>query len=189
MSPKEQLGIEMGQQPLLPEDAQELARPMRLIDEQIVRVRPIMWDDDDRLRAFHARLSADTIVYRFFSLVPALMPEPAHHFTHVDYENRMALVATIGTHGDEQIIGVVRYDRLSPDSAEVAFVVEDHWQGHGIATELLHRLAPYARARGIVTFVAVTMMGNNRMLEVLRNAGYPLTYHVNGTEVEVRLGI
>jgi RimJ/RimL family protein N-acetyltransferase len=176
-------------QPLLPEDARALDRPLRLIDGEVVRGRPIMWDDEERLRAFHARLSPDSIIFRFFALVPTLTPDAAHHFTHVDYEHRMALVATTGTGEDERIIGVVRYDRMDAETAEVAFVVQDRWQGHGVATELLHRLAPYAKARGITTFVALTMMGNARMLDVLRNAGYPYTARPVDTELEIRLAI
>jgi RimJ/RimL family protein N-acetyltransferase len=177
------------QQPILPEDALALDQPIRLIDGQVVRGRPILWDDDERLRAFHARLSPDSIVFRFFSPMPTLTPDAARHFTHVDYENRMALVATTGTGPDEQIIGVVRYDRLDAETAEVAFVVQDKWQGHGIATQLLHRLAPYAKRRGINTFMALTMMGNGRMLDVLRNAGYPYQARTEGTDLEVRLAI
>ena len=179
----------MSQQPPLPDDARALDRPLRLIDGAIVRGRPIMWDDDERLRAFHRSLSTDSIVYRFFSLVPTLTPEAAYHFTHVDYENRMALVATTGAGEEEQIIGVVRYERMDAETAEVAFVVQDAYQGHGVATELLHRLVPYAKARGIASFVAMTMMGNARMLDVLRNAGYPYKIKAEGTELEIRLAL
>lgn len=175
--------------PPLPADARALDRPVRLIDGEIVRGRPIRWDDDERLRAFHARLSADTIIFRFFAPVPVLSPAAARHFTHVDYENRMALVATIGAGEAEEIIGVVSYERLDAASAEIAFVVHDHWQGRGVATELLHRLAPYAKARGITTLVALTLAGNARMLDVLRNAGYQYAVRPMQTELEVRLAI
>jgi RimJ/RimL family protein N-acetyltransferase len=101
----------------------------------------------------------------------------------------MALVATTGEGEDEWIVGVVRYERISPESAEVAFDVEDTWQGQGISTSLLHMLAAYARPRGFKTFVAVTMGSNIRMLDVLRHCGYPLTRKYMGSEVEVYLDI
>jgi RimJ/RimL family protein N-acetyltransferase len=107
----------------------------------------------------------------------------------VDYEHRMALVATSGGGEAEKILGVVRYEHIRPGTAEVAFVVEDHWQGHGIATALLHRLADYARQRGYTTFVAFIMGNNTRMIEVLRNSGYPSTAHYATGEVEVDLDI
>ena len=89
----------------------------------------------------------------------------------------------------EEILAVVRYEDIGPATAEVAFVVEDHWQGHGIATLLLHRLADYARQRGYTTFVALTMGNNSRMMEVLRNSGFPSTAHTGAGEIEVRLDI
>jgi RimJ/RimL family protein N-acetyltransferase len=101
----------------------------------------------------------------------------------------MALVATRGSGEAEEILGVVRYEYIRPETAEVAFVVEDHWQGHGIATALLHRLAAYARQRDYTTFVAFTMGNNSRMMEVLRNSGFPCTAHYSAGEVEVDLDI
>lgn len=119
-------------------------------------------DDTDRLRAFHRQLSPESISFRFFRYMPELSQEDAERFTHVDYERRMALVATTGSGEAEEILGVVRYEDIRPQTAEVAFVVEDHWQGHGIATALLHCLADYARRRGYTTFVAITMGTNMR---------------------------
>jgi hypothetical protein len=74
-----------------------------------VQTRPIRADDTERLRAFHARLSPDTIYLRCFSAVPVLMPHMAERLTHVDYENRMVLVTTPGAGDDEQIVAAVRY--------------------------------------------------------------------------------
>src|SRR5262245_44380219 len=116
-------------------------------------MRPIRPSDTGMLRKFHAGLSADSILFRFFHFVPVLSEEDAAHFTHVDYLSRMALLATTIVGGEEQIIGVVRYDRVGQDAAEVAFVVTDRWQGHGLATALLYRLAAYAHAHGLNTFV------------------------------------
>src|SRR6516225_534868 len=82
---------------------------LTLPDGATVQMRAIRADDTERLRAFHARLSPDTIYLRFFSVVPVLMPHMAERLTHVDYENRMALVATTGAGDDEQIVAVVRY--------------------------------------------------------------------------------
>jgi RimJ/RimL family protein N-acetyltransferase len=163
-----------------------------LRDGSTVRVRAIQPDDEERLRAFHARLSPDSIIFRFFRVLPQLSEEDAYRFTHLDYARRMALVATTPTGcdaGDEVIRAVVRYERTEPGVAEVAFVVEDAWQGKGIATALLHRLAAYARAYGLTTFVAVTMASNARMLDVFRHAGFPHTMHHDGSEISVSLDI
>jgi RimJ/RimL family protein N-acetyltransferase len=172
-----------------PLGAAQLEGTLTLRDGTNVRVRPIRADDTDRLRSFHMGLSRESIVFRFFRILPELPTDMAEHFTHVDYTNRMAILATTGDGPDEQILAVVRYDRIGPTEAEVAFVVADQWQGHGIATALLYRLAAYARQHGFTTFVAFTMGTNQRMLEVLRYAGFPHTTTYCEGEVEVRLDI
>jgi len=173
----------------LPKDAARLSTHLRLRYGTMVAMRAIRADDMERLRAFHARLSPDTIYWRFFSVVPVLSPQMAERLTHVDYENRMALVATTGTGDDEQIVAVVSYDRASPAVAEVAFVVEDTWQKLGIATALLYRLAAYARDRGIVELVALMMSENTRMRSVLRHSGFPTSVIPCSDLTEVRLDI
>jgi GNAT superfamily N-acetyltransferase len=141
-----------------------------LADGTTVQVRAIRPDDDDALRAFHSRLSPESIVLRFFSAHPRLSDAEVQRFTHVDGVDRVALVAE---HGPE-IVAVARYDR-SPgrDEAEVAFVVDDAFQGHGLGTILLQRLAGTARSHGIRWLVADTLSENFRMLHVFRDAGFP----------------
>jgi len=173
----------------LPRDVARLEGPLELHDGHVIHVRVIRPHDDERLRAFHRHLSSDAIMFRFFHMLPELPAPDAEHFTHVDYVNRMALLATTGSAAPEEIVGVVRYDRTEDTTAEVAFVVADAWQGRGIATALLHRLAAYARTKGITTFVAITMGSNARMIEVLRNSGFPMTTRYSEGTLEVHLDI
>lgn len=174
---------------MVPSDAAAMEGEITLRDGMKLHVRPIRSDDTERLRAFHMHLSFESITFRFFHLMPELSLREADHFTHVDYSNRMALVVTEGSGEAEQILAVGRYDRVGPETAEVAFVVQDHWQHHGIATALLHLLAYYARVHGYTTFVATTMSTNTRMLDVFRHSGFPMSARSLGTEVEVGLDI
>lgn len=173
----------------IPADAARLAGPFSLRDGTVVYMRAIQPDDTRRLQAFHARLSPDTVVYRYFQSVPTLSNERADHLTHLDYEKRMALVATMSADPNAPIIAVVRYERIDPTTAEAAFVVEDRWQGKGISTHLFRNLAAYARGRGITTLVAETMSSNVRMLKVLRHAGFPYTMQYDSGCLELRLDI
>jgi RimJ/RimL family protein N-acetyltransferase len=173
----------------IPAEVSQIEGTFSLHGGGTAHVRAIRPDDTERLRAFHRQLSPESITFRFFRYMPELSVEDAERFTHVDYERRMALVAARGSGESEEILGVVRYVDIRPQTAEVAFVVEDHWQGHGIATALLRRLADYARRRGYTTFVAITMSNNWRMIEVLHNSGFPCTTHYSTGEVEVHLDI
>lgn len=93
-------------------------------------------------------------------------------FTHVDHRDREAIVARI----DGAIVGVARFDRIDDsDQAEVAFVVSDRWQGHGLGTTMFEALAARAREVGIIRFVADTLPHNAKMLRVFHDAGLPVS--------------
>ncbi len=180
----------MGVQTLQPIGAVEGSLTLR--DGAAVFVRAIRPDDAARLAAFHAGLSRETLVQRYFQQVPPLSPAQAAQLAGVDYADRMALVAIGGPGPDAPnapIVAVARYDRAGADQAEVGFVVADAWQGRGIGSALFHRLAAYARAQGIRTFVALTMTSNTRVLGLLRRSGYPCIALVASVEVELRLDI
>ena len=148
-----------------------------LRDGGTCHLRPIRPDDDQRLRDFHAQLSPETVYYRFFAPYPQLSERDVVRFTQVDYDQRAALVATFG----DAIIGVVRYDWIEGDDAEVAFVIRDDYQGRGLATIFLEHIAQAARERGIHRFVAEILPENVRMIAVFRHAGYrPVSDFVEG---------
>ncbi|HEY5888853.1 MAG TPA: GNAT family N-acetyltransferase, partial [Acidimicrobiales bacterium] len=155
-----------------------------LIDGGTVHVRPIRDDDGERLRAFHAALSPETVYYRFFSAHPTLTDSEVEHFTHVDHHDRVALVATLG----DEVVGVARYERLDvQDSAEAAFVITDEHQGRGLGALLLEHLAAAARERGITRFVATVLTSNKRMLQVFRDAGFEETARMESSAIEIEL--
>ncbi len=139
-----------------------------LSDGSVVHLRPIAATDEDRLRAFHASLSPETIYYRFFAPYPELTSKDVRRFTHVDYDDRVAIVATVAG----EIVGIGRYDRFSATDAEVAFTVRDDYQGRGLGSVLLEHLAVAARERGIRRFVAEVLPGNRRMVGTFSHAGY-----------------
>lgn len=177
------------------EHVARLIETIRLRDGAAVTVRPIQPDDVERLQSFHARLSPDTIAMRYFRAAPTLPTREAVRLTHLDYADRMALVATTGSGAEERIVAVVRYERVTDQEAELAFVVDDRWQGQGISSQLLARLIAYGRERGFETMTAITMATNQRMRAVMLHAGYPvssryadgcltLTLDVRGTPVD-----
>ncbi len=153
----------------------------------VISVRPILPEDAPRLAAFHSALSPHSIYMRFFSPHPRLSPRELERFTHVDYADRLALIAEI----DRELVAVARYDRRAESSeAEVAFVVADPWQHHGIAPALLELLAEGAARHGIDTFGASTLLDNRDMLGVFSHSRFhPSTTMSGGGVVEVRFSI
>ena len=150
------------------------------------RVRPIRPDDASALVRFHDHLCDRSCYLRFFSVHPHLSPKEVERFTRVDYRDRLALVAE----HDGQLIAVARYDRRPETTeAEVAFVVADECQHHGIGSLLLDELAAAARERGITAFVADTLEENLTMLAVFNDSGFPITRHYEYDTVSLRFCI
>jgi RimJ/RimL family protein N-acetyltransferase len=140
-------------------------------DGRTMTMRPIAPDDEERLVAFHSALSDESVYLRYFSPHPKLSSIEVYRFTHVDGDRRVAQVVLDG----EMIVAVGRYDRLGERPvAEVAFVVADKYQGVGLATLLLSRLAAIARRHGITSFTATTLGSNIRMRKVFADAGFHL---------------
>ena len=135
-------------------------------------VRPIRPDDDDRMLDLFHRLSPQTIYLRFHHVVREMTKAAVTYYTHIDYDRRFALVATLSDEVDAPIVAVARYAKLDGDRAECAFVVEDGYQGQGIGTQLLYRLAEIARAKGVRVFEAEVLGTNRNMMDVLRESGF-----------------
>src|SRR5262249_26988543 len=71
--------------------------------------------------------------------------------------------------------------------AEVAFAIAPDYQGRGLATILLGQLAQAASEQGIDTFEALVLAENRRMLDVLRESGFPLKVKYDYGSIEVTL--
>lgn len=125
------------------------------------------------MRAFHASLSPETIYFRFFAPYPQLSDADVDRFTRVDYDERMAFVAT----RSGEIVGVGRYDKIDDTSAEIAFTVRDDFQGKGLGSVLLEHLTAAARERGITKFVADVLPMNQRMIGTFTEAGFRVRQH------------
>lgn len=134
---------------------------IRLRTGMEVWIRPIMPTDAHALKLAYARLSPRSKYQRFLAPKPQLSSSDTRYLTEVDGSDHHALVATLA--GDPSwIIGVGRFVRLhdDPKAAEFAVVIGDPFQGEGLATELVERLATTARAGGIERFTA-TMLADN----------------------------
>ena len=144
-----------------------------LRDGAAVCVRAIRPDDKERLRMAFARLSRRSVYQRFFHPVHQLAPDELRRLTEVDFGDHVAIVLTVGAGSEERLIAVGRYIRVAPggDSAEVAFMVVDEYQGVGAATLLLNDLVAIARRCGVRNFVALVLPDNRLMLEVFRRSG------------------
>jgi len=142
------------------------------------------------LEAFRL-LEEDSIYTRFFSLRGDLSDVELDHAVNVDFVHEVALVVTTETARGETIIATGRYIAgEAPNterSAELAFVVEEDYQGRGIASRLLTHLAALARRQGLVRFEADVLSQNNAMLAVFKRCGFQMRQRREGGVVHLTL--
>lgn len=138
-----------------------------------VTLRPIGPGDREIEDAFVRELSPTSRYLRFHSGLRQLTPAMLERFTHPNYPDDMALIATIDSSAGVRQIGVARYIRnAESDAAEVAVAVADDWQGRGVGRALLLALRDIARDAGIRRFEMVVLPENRRMLELARSLGF-----------------
>jgi GNAT superfamily N-acetyltransferase len=146
-------------------------RTVMLRDGTRVRMRPIRSDDAPRLVALYDHLGRDTRYQRFFSVARRLPPDWASFLANVDYRSRSALVVESPDDADT-LIAVARYEPTAEvGTVEVAFVVQDAWQGRGLGTILFGELLAVAAVNGIAGFRAWVLADNRRMLDLIARLG------------------
>ncbi|HEX2085279.1 MAG TPA: GNAT family N-acetyltransferase [Solirubrobacteraceae bacterium] len=126
-----------------------------------VAFRHIRPDDKDRLAAALEGLSPESQRKRFLTPKPSFTASELRYLTEIDGFDHVAVLAVLADDPDA-IVGVGRFVRLRdlPDTAEVAVVVGDRYQGQGLGRELGRRLADEARQRSVRRFTA-TLLGDN----------------------------
>ena len=132
-------------------------------------VRAIEPDDRALLVDGLRRLSPQSRRQRFLALRDHFTDDELDYLVDVDHHDHEALVALDPATG--ALVGVARYVRLEPARAEVAVAVVDAWQGRGVGTLLLTRLARRARRAGIRSFESITLADNDAALRSLRRLG------------------
>ncbi len=156
-----------------------------LVDGSTAHVRPAGTDDAPALVELHRRLSEESRQLRYFGAHPELGETDLHRLTSTGPDD-VVLAAERGA----RLVACAEYHRaVGSDEAEVAFVVDDEYQGRGLGTILLEHLASEARRHGIRRFVADTLPDNSKMIEVFQRAGFAATTRLERGDVHVVLDI
>jgi len=174
--------------------AQDYLAHETLIDGSELKIRAIRPQDKSILQEGMHHLAPDSLYFRFLMHKKELSKQELSYFTELDFLRHVGLLAIVVDHGTEVPAGVGRYivtDKLEQGcSAELAFAVDEKYQGHGIATHLLKHLAIIARAEGLEAFTARVLSDNVKMLRVFENCGLSKTqsFSDSGT-LEIRLSL
>lgn len=151
----------------------------KLADGQEVHFRPIRPTDEEKLRRFFYSLRQEDIYYRFMGLIKTMSHTQAQPLVVLDYDEKFAIVGTVGEEPDDEFVAVGRWFLDRPTNrAEVAFTVRPEWQNKGIGRFLLQNLVSVAKRKGIRGFTAEVLAENKRMLRVFTRSGYNVHTHL-----------
>lgn len=143
-----------------------------------VIIRAIKPEDKPILQEGMHHLSRESIYSRFFSVKRELSPDELTQFTELDFVHHVGLLASVIKKRLAVPVGVGRYimpsDEKMADTAEVAFAVDERFQGQGIGKLLMKHLTIIAREQGLKQFVAYVLPDNFKMQAVFAASGLPL---------------
>ncbi|HEY3178115.1 MAG TPA: hypothetical protein VGL25_04480 [Casimicrobiaceae bacterium] len=119
-------------------DARNYVAQDSLRDGTRVTIRAVRSDDRDRVAKAFGNLERESVYTRFFTYKKALSDAEFESIDAMDFVNDVMLIATAEREADEIVIGSARYiaHHASDGSraAEVAFTVEEDYQGKGLET-------------------------------------------------------
>ena len=176
-------------------DPRDYTRTETLKNGLTVTIRHLRPDDRERIATAFKLLDRQSVYMRLFSYRSELSEAALDRVMRVDPEREVALVVTTRAGADEIVIGSGRAIASAAPAAggertaEVAFVVEEDYQGLGIAGRLLRHFADIARAQGIAAFEADVLAENKSMLAVFARSGLPMEKRRDGGTVHVSLAL
>lgn len=135
-------------------------------------------------------VSPESLQMRFMGAVAYVARSTIEFMCTGDPKDRLSLLALVGQGPDERVIGIGNYISLGVSAkAELAFLVHDDFQGRGVSTLLLERLAGIAAANGFVGFEADVLSDNQKMFNVLRDSGFETVQAYEGSSIHVRFPV
>lgn len=181
-------GLHPAPAPFPPPDGRAGDRAL-LRDGLVVAIRRAGPSDVALVRQFFGALSPQSRRRRFLS-----SGEPPQQLVErlcqtVDPRQALTLLAFSHGLGGPRAIAVASYSAWDASTAEVAFAVDDGFQGRGLGTALLERLASAAVDVGLKWFQACTFQDNAAMLRVFRDSGFEIRSRTEHGVVDVRLDL
>ncbi len=153
-------------------------------DGAVLQVRVVGPDDLPALRELFVRLSARTAYQRFLSASQVAGEEYVESLG--DPERTLDAVLAVR---QGAVVGVGSSHEVGGSTAEVALVIDDGSQGHGLGTLMLEDLVARARARGLHELVALVLCRNVQMLQVFHDLGLPLRTERDGDTLSVTVDL
>ncbi len=161
-----------------------------LRDGESVLLRTATVDDVPAVESLMRSVSRESLQMRFMGAVAQVARSVIEIMCGGDPRDRLSLLAIIGKEPDARVVGIGNYISMGVGGkAEVAFLVQDDFQGRGISTLLLERLAGIAAGQGFVGFEAEVLYENQQMINVFRDSGFEVVQALEGGSIHVNFPV
>ena len=155
--------------------------PMEIATEHLfkgeleVRFRAIKPSDEEAMRRLFYRFSNTAVFRRFLFPISTMPHDKMQEYVNIDYSRVMSVVALAGEPEQETIIAEARFVKDDHSAfGELAFIVDEKYQGRGIATYLYKMLIRLAQERGLKGFTAEVLPANQEMMKVFEKGDLPI---------------
>jgi acetyltransferase len=150
----------------------------RMKSGEEILFRPIRPEDEPLMVEFHKTLSEQSVYLRYRQAENLRMRVAHERLIRrccIDSAHETALVAvrTVPETGQDEILAVGRLSTLpSGEKAEVAVLVSDPYQRHGLGTELVRRLIQVAQDQNMQEMIANFLPENTGMRALANRFGF-----------------
>lgn len=148
------------------------------LGQNFITLRPIRPEDESLMISFLTELSTKSILQRYlqyFQCDELIAKDRLVRICCNDYDREIAILAEVKILGKTEAIGVGRLIK-SPggNSAGVAIVVKDKWQGKSVGTHIMELLLEVAHRENISYVHANVHKENERMLRMCKKLEFDL---------------
>ena len=144
-----------------------------LINGEKIFIRPSKPVDERRIQEHYYSLPKEDVLTRFFCQKTIFGRTEMESRSHVDYVNDLTLVAVVGEFGFGKVVAVAESMKITGSNiSEVAFSVSEEYQGKGLGTFFIKKLAAVARESGISGLTAYTFPSNKAMIALFKTLPY-----------------
>jgi acyl-CoA synthetase (NDP forming)/GNAT superfamily N-acetyltransferase len=144
-----------------------------LRDGESVLLRVATPADVPAVEALMQGVSRAALQMRFMGAVAYVARSTVEFMCSGEPHDRLSLLVIVGQEPGSRVMAIGSYTSLGVGGkAEVAFLVHDEFQGRGISTLLLERLAGIAAGYGFIGFEAEVLYENQAMIDVFTGSGF-----------------
>ncbi len=168
---------------------EELRESVVLEDGMAVEIRPIRGEDAPLITAFHARLSEESIRFRYFHHKADLTKRDLSVLAQINYDRQMAFIAEHANEdGGKEMLGVVRVWN-DPDNirTEFSIIIRDDMHGQGLGSLLMNKMIRYCKGVGTLEMVGKIMVDNHPMRALMKHLGFTSRYNMEEQVVDATL--